>query len=673
MTSLFVLLISVVQASALAGADSWTPPIGIPEPSFGIEETYRMYDEPSARNPNLTYYASVAGGYYTHYIDYNHPSSTDSSNTYGSPSKPRSTIPKTPPAGSVIEVHNTVRYSGPSGEVVVGGEGTADMPIFVRGVGMPRTELIMQIGHYSKAKYLIVEGLSFGNFTVLAFSTAAFTNSYVSIRDCDFYGTTFGASTITSYSSNPYSNPIENIVVYNNKVHDHGEWNYTGSEDKDKGGIFLQNRISNIWVVDNEIYHVQGTGIGCGPQPQNYAVDNPIIGHHIYIGRNLIYQNNQTGIWTKTARDVIFSQNIIWGHRASVSSPGGGFGFQYDPQRIWFLFNRAYDNSMGLDTGSGNLGGGNEAYIIGNLIYDCTNESYYPTATSGAGDGMQINGRQDITVMFNTISDCYRYGIYNKYYSTSSDIFNNIISGCPTTIDYLTAQTSSPSLSTFDYNLLYGGNIKWNTTYANLAAFKVGTTQGDNCIEANPLFVDPAKGDFSLQPGSPVNSLETSDKVQAVFDRFAELYGIDLQADIEGIERTVVTPPVVPAAGVSGDTTASPVVPDAGVISETSTSPVVDSTVSNPVTTEPPQTQVETPVVQTESQPQAAAQVQIASQPVVQTSTTSAGTTTNGKKDDHSHTATTNKKIKSEKIYQRYDQIYGSGPGGRLNLKQYNE
>ena len=42
--------------------ESWTPPIGIPRPSFGIEETYRMYDDPAHRHSALTYTQNAEGG-----------------------------------------------------------------------------------------------------------------------------------------------------------------------------------------------------------------------------------------------------------------------------------------------------------------------------------------------------------------------------------------------------------------------------------------------------------------------------------------------------------------------------------------------------------------------------------------------------------------------------------
>jgi len=88
--------------SLTAHFDPWTAPIGIPVPEFGILESYQMYDEPGTRHPDLTYQASVEGGYFTHYVDNTATGATDTSNPYGSIAKPRLTTPKSLPAGAVI-------------------------------------------------------------------------------------------------------------------------------------------------------------------------------------------------------------------------------------------------------------------------------------------------------------------------------------------------------------------------------------------------------------------------------------------------------------------------------------------------------------------------------------------------------------------------------------------
>ena len=152
--------------SITASFDTWQPPIGIPAPEFGISETYRMYDDPAKRNPDLTYTQNAEGGYYTHYVDNTDPNATDSGNPYGTAGCPRNTIPRALPAGSVVEVHNGANANG-FGKALIDGVGTAERPIFVIGVGMPRMDFLMEIGFYGNARYIIVEGISFFGGNIL--------------------------------------------------------------------------------------------------------------------------------------------------------------------------------------------------------------------------------------------------------------------------------------------------------------------------------------------------------------------------------------------------------------------------------------------------------------------------------------------------------------------------
>jgi hypothetical protein len=64
-------------------------------------------------------------------------------------------------------------------------------------------------------------------------------------------------------------------------------------------------------------------------------------------------------------------------------------------------------------------------------------------------------------------------------------------------------------------------------------------TASVNYIEADPLFVDALNNDFHLQSTSPaIDAGTSSGAVQQVFDRFEQLYGIDIRKDIEGYPRT---------------------------------------------------------------------------------------------------------------------------------------
>src|SRR4030042_6291198 len=156
---------------------------------------------------------------------------------------------------------------------------------------------------------------------------------------------------------------------------------------------------------------------------------------------------------------------------------------------------------------SQNIGGREEINMIGNLVYNCSS------------DGILLHNSSDIKVILNTVYNCPT-GIIHGWYGFSASVFNNIITECKTAIDFADDH-SSASNSYMDYNLLDGsGNIMWDSTYADLAAFQAGTEHGDNCIEANPLFVDPADGNLRLQPASWVYYLELSLVVVVCFDRF---------------------------------------------------------------------------------------------------------------------------------------------------------
>jgi hypothetical protein len=499
--------------SVTAHFKTWAAPIGIPSPSFGITETYRMYDTVGNRNPALTYNASPDAGYYTHYVDSTHASATNTNNDYGSPTTPRLTVPFNLPAGSIVEIHNIASANG-WGEFNVTGTGTSAMPIFVRGVGSPTVDALLDVGYYGNASYIIVEGIGFPNGAVLGRQNGtAFETNHICIRDCEFTHST--GTSATSWTDNSLSD----IVFYANIIHDNGTWDPNEAEgDEDSHGISIGAKGTRVWAVDNEMYHNSGDGI---------QINGTSALNHIYIGRNIAWQNKQTGFWTKTAEDVVFSENVAYLHRPSTSASGAGMGFQYDPKRVWFLCNTSFDNTSGFGTGSGNLGGREELYFLGNVVYGCTN-------------GMLLNGvyPPDPSVLAaNTIYDCTD-GIVNGYYNCKLDIENNILvcsryyTNFPS--DYATAANSD-----FGTNLVYGGSgLVWGIAYSNLADFQSGTSEGAGSIEADPLFVGASSYDLHLQASSPVINVGSgSGALQTAIARFDTLYNIDIRKDIEGRAR----------------------------------------------------------------------------------------------------------------------------------------
>ena len=66
---------------------------------FGIDQLVTMYSGQTytfTDGRGAIVYPDAGNGPYTHYVDKNAPGATDTSNTFGSPSKPRLTIPSTP-------------------------------------------------------------------------------------------------------------------------------------------------------------------------------------------------------------------------------------------------------------------------------------------------------------------------------------------------------------------------------------------------------------------------------------------------------------------------------------------------------------------------------------------------------------------------------------------------
>ncbi len=313
----------------------WNPPIGIPVPSFGIDETHMMY----AGQPG---YSDAGNGPYTHYVD-NAGACSDNGN--GSPANPRCSVPDTLGPGSVVEVHGGPYTAGNTVYSWVV-NGTASQPVFVRGVDASNPPALRLKRLKVTAQYFVLENFEFDLSEV-----QILTSRFFSFRYNDIHGRDTGAA-ISNQGG-------DDVVIYSNEIHDTG----ITSTRADRHGFFTGVGTERIWVVDNRIYNNQGDGIqfchNCGiPAPR-----------FVYIGRNHFYNDEENAIDIKSGSDVIISQNLI--HSYIPSGDSGGEAVRINDEgvqnNIWFIYNEVYDANVCIAPWGADF----RPYIVGNLIHDC--------------------------------------------------------------------------------------------------------------------------------------------------------------------------------------------------------------------------------------------------------------------------------------------------------------
>jgi hypothetical protein len=508
----------------------WFAPIGIPVPEFGITQTHRMYegqlyDYDGDGTPEAAY-KDAGNGPYTHYVDTGHPAATDDANPFGTPARPRLSVPADLPAGSVAEIHGTT-YGNSMLYLFLRPRGTAERPVFVRGIG-PAAKAVMKRPTIITGSYLIVEYLDVDGWSESADCGIAVDapSDHVAIRHSEVHNgpcTTTSGVAVLSWDDNP-AHISQQVVVYDVRSGNNGSWwNMTGDEDHQ--GMSIGGRTHHVWIVDCEMYHNSGDGLQING-------DN-VLTHHLYLGRTVTWENKQVGLGTKRAGDVIFSQNILFNHKPSDSSTGTGLCFIHGPSRVWFLYNRSYNNFYGIQ-GSSNLCDGldgTEMYMIGNVIDN----------TTAPGICLWSNPGLNVCVVNNTISNTGG-GIYCER-SGSVQICNNIVSNLAagSNVNHISVLYGSMAdVSTINNNLFYQGGqplaLNWGggPLYTTLEQFQAATGKGQACRSADPKILYAAAGDFRPSADSPAVNGGTE---HPAYQRFRDLYGLDIAVDFTGTPR----------------------------------------------------------------------------------------------------------------------------------------
>lgn len=534
---------------------AWEPPIGIPTPPFGISDSHTIYAKKTFDYNNNgvlesgELYKDAGNGPYTHYVDNTNSACTDTNN-YGTPVKPLCTIPLKLAAGSVVEIRGRYNFSHDSPRNITA-LGTADRPIYIRGASPTSMPYLSAQLNILGSTYLILENLELGDQdgNVGGFNQAGQfigggstgmvdiigPTHHVALRNSDVHGNmTWGGVSV--------GGGAEDIVVYNNKVHDNG--NLTSPDDDpghgaDRGGINVGGQSKRIWVVDNTCTRNGRACVNLNPGFYNDgAVGNAQI-QYVYVGRNVGKENREANFWTKHASHVIFSQNTA---SASVElrNPdrrGRAMGFQYGPENVWFLFNHAFDDAGGIIAQSDSvINAGQNSYFIGNVIHNIHHGAgvTYNPETAWSGAAIRLSNEGTRYVIGNTIYDVDA-GV-NTPTNSPVYIFDNIISNI-----------AAAKGNHIFVEIAQAWDIKNCLFFQNgtPAKIRIGTKvysvpdlinegKGLGSITADPKFVNPTAGDFHINSDSPaVNSAVK----RSVYETFRNLYGLDISKDVEKVER----------------------------------------------------------------------------------------------------------------------------------------
>ena len=107
----------------------------------------------------------------------------------------------------------------------------------------------------------------------------------------------------------------QNIVVFRNHIHHNRKRGRAPNTAADLHGVSIGAATERVWILENHIHHNSGDAF----QAAHRARPAP---RFIYVGGNTFHHDRENGVDLKSIRDVIVSQNLIYGYQPSATSVG---------------------------------------------------------------------------------------------------------------------------------------------------------------------------------------------------------------------------------------------------------------------------------------------------------------------------------------------------------------
>lgn len=381
---------------------------------------------------------------------------------------------------------------------------------------------------------------------------------YGTIRNSTLQGTGLVSTGTMLGGDGTALNPSQFICIFNNHIFDIGDSDAIPSAD-DHHGIQPTGYAHHWWILDNHIHHCQGDAIQVATS--NFTNFNfALRPHYIYIAGNEMHDNREQDLDCKNCYHVIFSSNECYNNTTDQGSTilindGEGPLASYQ----WAINNIIHDVDTGLKVASNQAEDiddpaaepplqtvGCQSFIIGNLVYNCTNTGILLDAR-GTTESFLNNFRSwygRIDILFNTLVTDDRAALWNRVNGGSAsevstvNMYGNISHNGtpPNTYDWEFDQGNG-QINNFEYNLLYrvGGTVDVRETKLTTAY------PGNNIENSDPLFTNAGANDYTLQAGSPAREVTGFSTEPTAIELFNTMYGLDINIDINGNTRPVLS------------------------------------------------------------------------------------------------------------------------------------